>query len=94
MSEVNCCIPGRSSSSFRGSNGQGLGTFRIWFENDNYSAAWWSKVLAIIAKLLVVDANMRKQIDSRTLYIYEKDYTGGCLTHCKYNLNPFLVILQ
>lgn len=70
MPGANCSIYGYSTSR----KNSGLAIFRVPTGNDEFSQQWREKIVNIITRDRVIDQNLRKQINAKTLHTCELHY--------------------
>ena len=70
MPGANCSIFGCGTSRTH----KGVPIFKVPSCNDEFSWKWRKKLVHIIAKDRVIDANLKNQIEKKTLYICGKHY--------------------
>jgi len=73
------CFTNRKSDSYKG-----ISLFKVPGGKDEYSVEWSRKLIHIITKDRVVNPSLRKQIESKRLYICEKHYQPTQVIHRKY----------
>lgn len=81
MPGSNCAIFGCHNS---GAN-KGISFFKIPTKDDDYSTEWRNKIVNIITRDRIIDKNLRKQIDNRTLSVCEIHYPPDKVLHRKSN---------
>ena len=54
--------------------------------DDEYNVNWRKIIVDIITKIRVVDANLKRQIERKSLHFCEKHYLEEKLIGCKYKI--------
>ena len=79
---ANCAIP--NSFTSRNEKSKGISLFKIPGGKDEYSMKWSKELLNIITKYRIIDTKLRKLIESKRLYICERNYLPNQIIHRKY----------
>ena len=62
-----------------------LAIFKIPAGNGEYESKWRDKLIHVVTKDRVVDSSLKKQIESRKLFICEKHFNEEDILRRKYN---------
>ena len=94
MPGANCSIFGCSTSRSK----TGIGIFKVPLPTTDFNKKWRQELIAIITKDRVVDASLKRQIETNTLHICERHFREEQLyfyptrkalkTRCTSNIKP------
>ena len=82
----NCAIPGCSTSRAT----PDVALLGMPNNDDEYNVNWRKNIVDMIAKIRVVDASLKRQIERKSLHFCEKNYPEKKLIRCKYKIMTIL----